>query len=37
VLGFSQSVEFRAGTAAASFDLSRGGHQAQWTDDVFRL
>ena len=37
VLGFSESLEFRNKTEAAALEYSRAGHQAQWSDDVFRL
>ncbi|NDW01325.1 DUF4214 domain-containing protein [Salipiger sp. PrR002] len=37
VLGFSESAEFKAGTAAAANAFSLGGLQQGWSDDVFRL
>lgn len=37
VQGFSESAEFRAGTEAGALSYGRAGHQADWTDDVFRL
>ena len=37
VVGFSESTEFRGQTEAAAMAWSRAGHQAAWTDDVYRL
>lgn len=37
VLGFSNSTEFVLATEAEALVFSRAGHQALWTDDVFRL
>ena len=37
VLGFSESVEFRAGTAAEASAFSHAGLQAGYVDEVFRL
>jgi hypothetical protein len=37
VLGFSESAEFRGNTEGASLEFSAAGHQAPWSDDVYRL
>ncbi|MBN9889815.1 DUF4214 domain-containing protein [Salipiger abyssi] len=37
VLGFSESAEFKAETAAEAFAFSRAGLQQDYTDEVFRL
>lgn len=37
VTGFSESTEFRTGTAVETLAYSRAGHQSKWLDDVFRL
>ena len=36
-LGFSESREFVAKTEAAALAFSHAGHQAKWSDDVYRL
>jgi Ca2+-binding RTX toxin-like protein len=37
VVNLCETVEFVQATTAGSFGVSRAGHLADWTDDVFRL